>query len=155
MKMEKFAQSNRKILYLSALFSVLLLALIWGSMTFVNFDNLFVGDLQRIVVSDSSTGKSITIDNPESIEKVSSIFFPKIGSGLTTAEGTDIIITFNYERKVIRYNLFVRKIDYTDYYKYSSIDKPKSYNLSKNDSKILEEVIKFAQIGRASCWGRV
>jgi len=144
MKMEKFAQSNKKILYLSVLFSVLLLALIWGTMTFVNLDNISAGDLQKIVVTDSSTGKSITIDNPESMEKVSSVFFPKIGSGLTTAEGTDIVITFNYERKVIQYNLFVRKIDYTDYYKYSSIDKPMSYNFGKNDSKILEEVIKFA-----------
>jgi hypothetical protein len=144
MKIENSPRSKRKILYLGILFSIVLLALIWGSMTFVNFDNLFVGDLQKIVVSDSSTGKSITIDNPESMGKVSSVFFPKIGSGLTTAEGTDIVITFNYERKVIRYNLFVRKIDYTDFYKYSSIDKPKSYNFSKNDSKILEEVIKFA-----------
>jgi hypothetical protein len=144
MKMEKFAQSNKKILYLSVLFSVLLLALIWGTMTFVNLDNIFAGDLQKIVVTDSSTGKSITIDNPESMEKVNSVFFPKIESGLTTAEGTDIVITFNYERKVIQYNLFVRKIDYTDYYKYSSIDKPMSYNFGKNDSKILEEVIKFA-----------
>ncbi|PKM86348.1 MAG: hypothetical protein CVU85_08225 [Firmicutes bacterium HGW-Firmicutes-10] len=143
MKMVKFTQSNKKILYLSALFSVLLLVLIWGTMTFVNVDNMFLGDLKKIVVTDNSTGKSITIDNPESMEKVSSVFFPKIGSGVTTAEGTDIIITFNYERKVIQYNFFVRKNDYTDFYKYSSIDKPMSYNFSKNDSKILEEVIKF------------
>jgi hypothetical protein len=99
---------------------MLLLALIWGTMTFVNLENIFGGDLQKIVVKDSSTGKSTTIDNPELMEKVSSVFFPKIGSGLTTAEGTDILITFSYERKVIQYNLFVRKIDYTDYYKYSS-----------------------------------
>jgi hypothetical protein len=144
MKRENLPKSNRRVLYLSVLLSMLLLALIWGTMTFVNFENLFAGDLKKIVVSDSSTGKTITIDNPESMEKVSSVFFPKIGSGLTTAEGTDIVITFNYERKVIKYNLFVRKIDYTDYYKYSSIDKPKSYNFSKNDSKIMEEVIKFA-----------
>lgn len=137
-------QTNRRTLYLSVLFLLLLLALIWGTMTFVNIDNLFAGDLQKIVVTDSSTGKSITIDNPESMKKVSSVFFPKIGSGLTTAEGTDILITFSYERKVIQYKLFIKKIDYTDFYKYSSIDKPRSYNFSKNDSKILEEVIKFA-----------
>jgi len=137
-------QTNRRTLYLSVLFLLLLLALIWGTMTFVNIDNLFAGDLQKIVVTDSSTGKSITIDNPESMKKVSSVFFPKIGSGLTTAEGTDILITFSYERKVIQYKLFIKKIDYTDFYKYSSIDKPRSYNFSKNDSKILEEVIKFS-----------
>jgi hypothetical protein len=144
MKRENLPRSNRRVLYLSVLLSMLLLALIWGTMTFVNFENIFGGDLQKIVVKDSSTGKSITIDNPELMDKVSSVFFPKIGSGLTTAEGTDILITFSYERKEIQYNLFVRKIDYTDFYKYSSIDKPKSYNFSKNDSKILEEVIKFA-----------
>ncbi len=143
MKRENLPRSNRKILYLSVLLSLLLLALIWGTMTFVNFENIFAGDLQKIVVTDSSTGKSVTIDNPELMAKVSPVFFPKIGSGLTTAEGTDITITFNYERKEIQYNLFVRKIDYTDFYKYSSIDKPRSFNLSKNDSKILEEVIKF------------
>lgn len=144
MKRENLPRSNRRILYLSVLFSIVLLALIWGTMTFVNSDNLFAGDLQKIVVTDSSTGKSVTIDNPESMKKVSSVFFHKIGSGLTTAEGTDIMITFSYERKVIQYNLFVRKIDYTDFYKYSSVDKPMSYNFSKDDSKILEEVIKFA-----------
>lgn len=143
MKIENLPRSNRRILYLSVLLSMLLLALIWGTMTFVNFENIFAGDLQKIVVTDSSTGKSVTIDNPELMDKVSSVFFPKIGSGLTTAEGTDILITFSYERKEIQYNLFVRKIDYTDFYNYSSIDKPKSYNFSKNDSKILEEVIKF------------
>ena len=144
MKRENLPRSNRRVLYLSILLSMLLLALIWGTMTFVNFENIFAGDLQKIVVTDSSTGKSITIDNPESMKKVSSVFFPKIGSGLTTAEGTDILITFSYERKEIQYNLFVSKTDYTDFYKYSSIDKPMSYNFSKNDSKILEEVIKFA-----------
>ena len=144
MKRENLPRNNRRVLYLSALLSLLLLALIWGTVTFVNIDNLFAGDLKKIVVSDSSTGKSITIDHPESMKKVSSVFFPKIGSGLTTAEGTFISITFSYQRKEIQYNLFVRKIDYTDFYKYSSIDKPMSYNFSKNDSKILEEVIKFA-----------
>jgi hypothetical protein len=144
MKRENFPRSNRRVLYLSVLLSMLLLALIWGTMTFVNLENIFAGDLQKIVVTDSSTGKSITIDNPESMKKVSSVFFPKIGSGLTTAEGTEMLITFSYERKEIQYNLFVRKIDYTDFYKYSSVDKPMSYNFSKNDSKILEEVIKFA-----------
>jgi hypothetical protein len=124
MKIENLPRSNRRVLYLSVLLSMLLLALIWGTMTFVNFENIFAGDLQKIVVTDSSTGKSITIDNPELMDKVSSVFFPKIGSGLTTAEDTDILITFSYERKEIQYNLFVRKIDYTDFYKYSSIDKP-------------------------------
>ncbi|MDP2814551.1 MAG: hypothetical protein Q8N92_08905 [Erysipelotrichaceae bacterium] len=144
MKRENLPRRNRRVLYLSVSLSMLLLALIWGTMTFVNVENMFSGDLQKIVVTDSSTGKSVTIDNPELMAKVSSVFFPKIGSGLTTAEGTDIIITFNYDRKEIQYNLFVRKIDYTDFYKYSSTDTPRSFNLSKNDSKILEEVIKFA-----------
>ena len=144
MKRDNLPRNNRRILYLSALLLLLLLALIWGTVTFVNIDHLFSGDLQKIVVSDSSTGKSITIDHPESMKKVSSVFFPKIGSGLTTAEGTFISITFSYQRKEIQYNLFVRKIEYTDFYKYSSVDKPMSYNFSKNDSKILEEVIKFA-----------
>jgi hypothetical protein len=144
MRGRNMQQTNRRTLYLSVLFLLLLLALIWGTVTFVNIDNLFAGDLQKIVVTDSSTGKSITIDNPELLGKVSSVFFPKINSGLTTAEGTDILITFSYERKVIQYKLFIKKIDYTDFYKYSSIDKPKSYNFSKNDSKILEEVIKFS-----------
>ena len=144
MKRENLPRSNRRILYLGVLLSILLLVLIWATMTFVNFENMLAGNLQKIVVTDSSTGKSITIDNPESMAKVSSVFFPKMSSLLTTAEGTDITITFNYERKEIQYNLFVRKTDYTDFYKYSSIDKPRSFNFSENDSKILEEVIKFA-----------
>lgn len=144
MKRENLPRSNRRILYLSVSLSMLLLAMIWGTMTFVNFENISAGDLQKIVVTDSSTGKSITIDNPETMAKVSSVFFPKMSSLLTTAEGTDITITFSYERKEIQYNLFVRKIDYTVFYKYSSIDKPRSFNFSENDSKILEEVIKFA-----------